>query len=182
MIANLEATSSRPARLTITSNEALDAAVAEIVRLKIKHTATRAEADEEIARLEKRFQNKLTALADDIAAGEAEVRDYCEAHQAELFVEKKSRETALAVFGFELTPPRVETSSRKVTWKDVVARLSRLTWGRAYVRTPEPKPDKEALLADREKLTPEQQTAAGIQFAQGEQFFIRPKPETASGN
>ena len=40
-------------------------------------------------------------------------------------------------------------------------------------------PDKEALLTDREKLSPEQQTAAGIQFCQDEQFFIRPKPETA---
>jgi phage host-nuclease inhibitor protein Gam len=179
MIANLDPHASRPQRLAITSNEALDAAVAEVVRLKIKRTATRAEADEEIARLEKRFQNKLTALDDDIAAGEADVRAYCEAHQAALFAEKKSRETALAVFGFELTPPRVETSSRKITWKDVVARLLRLAWGKAYVRQPEPKPDKEALLTDREKLTPEQQTAAGIQFCQDEQFFIRPKPETA---
>ena len=39
--------------------------------------------------------------------------------------------------------------------------------------------DKNALLADREKLSPEQITAAGIQFCQDEQFFIRPKPETA---
>lgn len=167
-------------QLTITSSEALDAAVAEIVRLKIKRTAVRAEADEEIARLEKRYQNKLTALDDDIAAGEARVKAYCTAHARELFGDKKSRETALAVFGFELTPPRVETSSRKITWKDVVARLLRLPWGKAYVRQLEPKPDKEALLADREKLTEEQQTAAGIQFCQDEQFFIRPKPETAN--
>lgn len=167
-------------QLTITSSEALDAAVAEIVRLKIKRTATRAEADEEIARLEKRFQNRLAALDDEIAAGEAAAKEYCTAHAHELFGDKKSRETALAIIGFELTPPRVETSSRKIKWEDVVARLLRLPWGKAYVRAAEPKPDKEALLADREKLTPEQQTAAGIQFRQDEQFFIRPKPETAS--
>jgi len=35
------------------------------------------------------------------------------------------------------------------------------------------------LLADRDQLTPEQRAAAGIQFCQEEQFFIRPKPETA---
>lgn len=165
--------------LDITSPEALDAKVAEVVALKIKRTATRAQADAEIAVLEKKYQARLTTLDDEIAAEESEVRDYCVAHAAELFGEKKSRETAMAVFGFELTPPRVETSSRKITWKDVVDRLRRLAWGKAYVRQPEPKPDKEALLADREKLTESQQTAAGIQFCQDEQFFIRPKPETA---
>ena len=40
--------------------------------------------------------------------------------------------------------------------------------------------DKEALLADRQTLTPEQCTAAGLQFAQDEQWFLRPKPETAA--
>jgi len=41
-------------------------------------------------------------------------------------------------------------------------------------------PDKNALLADREKLSAEQLTAAGIQFCQDEQFYIRPKLETAA--
>jgi hypothetical protein len=100
----------------------------------------------------------------------------------QLFAERKSRETSLAVFGFELTPHRVETANRKIKWADVVTRLLRLPWGKAYVRQAEPKPDKEALLADREKLTPEQCTAAGIAFAQDEQFFIRPKPETAAAS
>jgi len=171
MIANLEP-------LAITSHDALDSAVAAVVRLKIKRTAIRAEADDEIARLEKRFQNKLTALADEIAVAESNIKAYCEAHRAELFPDKKSIETGLAVYGFELLPVSVETA-RRVTWKDVVKRLLRLPWGAAYVRQPEPQPDKKSLLADREKLTPEQQTAAGIQFCQDEQFFIRPKPETA---
>lgn len=164
--------------LTITSEDALDAAVADIVRAKIKLTAALAERDAELAAVEKRHQTRLTRLQEDIAAREADVQAYCAAHRAALFAERKSRETPLAVFGFELTPPRVETA-RRLKWKDVVARLLRLDWGKAYVRQAEPKPDKEALLADRDRLTPEQIAAAGIEFAQDEQFFIRPKPETA---
>lgn len=165
--------------LKITSIESLDAAVAEAVRLKNQHALARAEKDAEVIAVEKRHQAKLQKITDDIAVVETMIAEYCLANRSTLFAERKSRETPLAEFGFELTPPRVEPSSRKIKWKDIVARLLRLPWGKAYVRHPEPVPDKQALLADREKLTPEQCTAAGIQFCQDEQFFIRPKPESA---
>lgn len=165
--------------MKITSPESLDTHVAECVRLKIKLTATMAGKDAEVASIEKQFTPRLTSLQADITNLEGHIRDYAVANRAALFADKKSRETSLAVFGFELTPPRVEPASRKIKWADVVERLLRLSWGKAYLNTPAPKPDKNALLADREKLTPEQQTAAGIQFCQDEQFFLRPKPETA---
>ncbi len=166
----------------ITSIEALDVAVAEAVRLKIEHTRASAFKDAEIAVIEKTHQPRITALAEQIATQEQVILDYCKANRVTLFPSKKSRETSLAEFGFEFTPPRVETSGKKVTWKEVVKRLKRLPWGKAYVRKPEPQPDKQALLADRLKLTEEQQTAAGIQFCQDEQFFIRPKPDTAQAS
>lgn len=165
--------------LTLTSPEALDTTVAECCRLKIKLTQARAKKDAEVAAVEKKHTFEITELERYVTEIEQRVFEYASAHRAELFADKKSREIASGVFGFELTPPRVETSSRKIKWADVVARLLRLPWGKAYVRTPEPKPDKEALLADREKLSPEQTTAAGIVFCQDEQFFIRPKADTA---
>lgn len=169
----------KPRLLSITSPEALDSAVADVVRLKIKRTKLVATKDEEVAAVEKRHQEKITTVDDEIAAAEQSVQEYCKAHRVELFPEKKSRDTSLAEFGFELTPPRVETANRKITWKDVVTRLGRLPWGRAYLKQSPPTPDKNSLLNDREKFTEEQKTAAGIQFCQDEQFFIRPKPETA---
>ena len=165
--------------LTITSPEALDAAVADVVRLKIEHTRLTAEKEAEVAVVEKQHTPAITRTLEHIAEAEQRVRDYCDANRSTLFVDKKSRETSLALFGYEFTPHRVEPASRKVKWADVVERLKRLAWGKAYLKTPAPTPDKNALLSDREKLTPEQQTAAGIQFCQDEQFFIRPKPETA---
>lgn len=165
--------------LKITSPESLDTHVAEAVRLKIKLTQATAKKDAEVAAVEKKHTAEITELQRFIAEIEMRVLDYCNANRCELFADKKSRETSLAVFGFEMTPPRVETASRKIKWADVVERLLRLGWGKAYLNQPDPKPDKNALLADREKLSPEQITAAGIQFCQDEQFFIRPKPETA---
>ena len=166
--------------LKITSPESLEATIATIVRLKIEHTALVADKEATTAAIEKQHQPAITAKLEDIAAREEAAHAYCLAHRPALFPDKKSRETGLAVFGFELTPPRVEPASRKIKWADVVERLARLSWGRAYVRQPEPQPDKKGLLTDREKLTPEQCTAAGITFCQDEQFFIRPKAESAA--
>ncbi len=166
--------------LEITSIESLDSAVAEVVRLRIRITQKTAEKDAELASIEKRHQTGIHALKDTVAAREREIAAYCAANRAELFKEKKSRETTLAVFGFEITPPRVEPAGRRIKWTDVVSRLLRLQWGHKYLRLADPKPDKDALLADREKLLPEQLDAIGIRFEQDEQFYIRPKPETAA--
>jgi phage host-nuclease inhibitor protein Gam len=165
--------------LKISSTESLDSAVAEVVRQRILHTQAVAARDAALAEVEKRHQAAIAMVAGQINALESGIQDYCTACRDALFASKKSRETTLAEFGFELTPPRVETANKKVKWRDVVGRLLGLAWGAAYVRQSEPQPDKQALLADRERLTPEQRAAAGIQFCQDEQFFIRPKPETA---
>lgn len=163
--------------IKLTSREAMLGVVAEVVRLKLQHASLTAEMESEIAATQKRFAGRLDTLAEKIGERETVVHEYCTAHRRELFPDRKSIDMPGAVIGFELTPWRVETTSRKVTWKEVVVRLLRLAWGKAYVRQPPAQPDKEALLSDRERLTEEQLTAAGVKFAQDEQFFIRPKSE-----
>lgn len=165
--------------MNITSIEALDNAVAESCRIKTTLAADKAAMETAIARIHKHHSARQASYTELIAEIETDIQDYCQANRATLFVTRKSRETASATFGFEYTPHRVEPTSRKIKWADIVKRLLKLPWGKAYINTPEPKPDKNALLADREKLTPEQLTAAGIQFCQDEQFFIRPKSEVA---
>jgi phage host-nuclease inhibitor protein Gam len=149
------------------------------VEKKVQLTAALTKRDKALAEVERSYQPALTNISEQVAELESDIYDYCNANRASLFANKKSRETGLAEFGFELTPHRVETANKKIKWKDVVQRLLRLAWGKAYVRHPEPQPDKQAMLADREKLSEEQLTAAGIQFCQDEQFFLRPKLETA---
>ena len=163
----------------ISSREAMIGTVADVVRLKLKHAALTAEMESEIEKIKKSYAKRLDDLAISLRDREAQVHEYCAANRRELFPDKKSIDTASAVIGFELTPWRGETSNRKIKWADVVGRLLKLAWGKAYVRNPAPQPDKEALLTDREKLTPEQLTSAGLAFCQDEQFFIRPKSEIA---
>jgi phage host-nuclease inhibitor protein Gam len=165
--------------LKITSPEALDSAVADVVRLKINLTQMTAKLEGRLAEIQKAADHEIVQLKEQITAREQEVAAYCEANRPDLFPDKKSRETNLAIYGFEITPPRVETAGRKIKWADVIERLRRLAWGAVYLRTPEPKVDKEAILADRENLSDGKLLSAGIRIVQDEQFFIRPKPETA---
>lgn len=164
--------------MKILSTESLDSAVGECVRLKLEHATLKTNLETQVAALQKTFAGQMGRIQDRISESEERIRAYCTANREELFPVNKSRDSLTAVYGFELTPWRVATH-RKINWKEVVRRLQSLTWGGAYVRHPEPQPDKLALLADRERLTPVQQNAAGIEFQQDEQFFIRPKAESA---
>jgi phage host-nuclease inhibitor protein Gam len=159
----------------IDSLESLDAGVSEILRLRAQRAARLAELDARLAAVQETFARPIAELDHQLLDRESAVQTYCHTHRTELFAAKKSRETLTAVVGFELSPHRVETAGRRVTWKIVVGALLRLDWGQAYVRHPEPQLNKDALLADRHKLTPDQLAAAGIRFAQAEQFYIRSK-------
>ncbi|HWY76900.1 MAG TPA: host-nuclease inhibitor Gam family protein [Verrucomicrobiae bacterium] len=161
--------------VSITSIESLDMHTCEIIRLRAFRAERFAQMEARIAAIQQEYAKPIGDLSDNISAREEAVTAYCLTHRAELFAEKKSRETLTAVIGFEWTPYRVETTGRKVTWKVVVQSLLGLVWGKDYVRHPEPQPDKDALLRDREKLTTDQLERAGICFARDDQFFIRGK-------
>lgn len=165
--------------LKITSPESLDASVAEACRLKLRLARSIAEMETQIAAVQKKFAAVHSQFNDRIAEVETDVQDYCAVHRAELFPDKKSRETAAAIFGFELAKHRVIPANRKITWADVLLRLRTTPWAHIYLRMREPEVNKEALIEDRDKLSVIQCWQLGIAFEQREQFFIRPKSEIA---
>jgi phage host-nuclease inhibitor protein Gam len=163
----------------ITSRAALDAVVADVVKLKLEYTEATACMEQEIAEVQKRHQDRLLNLGRQLESREAGVFVYCQRNRAALFLEKKSLDLLLATVGFELTPPRVEKVSGKDTFSKAAARLEGLDWGLTYVRYPDPEVNKDAILADRAKLKPEQLREAGLRIEQDEIFFIRPKSAVA---
>jgi phage host-nuclease inhibitor protein Gam len=141
----------------------------------------RATIDAEKAEIDRNHAAALTDALRWLQQSEVAIRTYCDVHRDRLFAEKKSMELAGATVGFELMPFHVETASRKIKWKDVIARIVRKgrNWKAKYLRQSEPTVNKDALLTDRNKLTAVQRLALGIQFVQDEQFFIRPQAESA---
>lgn len=169
----------KPEPVIVTSRQGLEAVVADVVKLKLEHTLATASMEREIADVQKRHQENLLAIARQIEAKEAGVYVYCQKHRTELFPEKKSLDLLLATIGFETTPPRVEKTNSKDTFGKIGLRLESLDWGAAYVRYPDPEPNKERILADRTQLSADQLREAGIKIEQDENFFIRPKSSVA---
>jgi len=163
----------------ISSREGMEAVVADIVGLKLDLAKKQAEMEKEIAEVQKRYQQPMLDLSKLIETKEAGVFIFCQGHREELFKDRKSIDTVLAVVGFEITPPRVEMIASKDKWGNVATRLEGLAWGADYIRQPDPAVNKEALIANRANFTRQQLAQAGIKFEQDENFFIRPKSEIA---
>jgi phage host-nuclease inhibitor protein Gam len=163
----------------VLSRESLDAVVAEVATLKLQYAAAKAALELEIASVQERRQQHLLALGKQIESREAGVFIYCQQHRSELFPDKKSIDLLLATVGYRTEPPSVEKCSKKDNWSAIAKRLEALDWGAPYITTPDPEVDKKALLADRDRLTAEQLSQAGIRFEQDEFFYITPKSDVA---
>jgi len=163
----------------VLSREALDSVVAEVATLKLQYAAAKAALELEIAAIQERRQEHLLALAKQIESREAGVFVYCQQHRSALFPDKKSLDLLLATVGYRTEPPSVEKCSKKDNWSAIARRLEALPWGTRYITMPEPEVDKKALLADRDRLTAEQLSEAGIRFEQDELFYITPKSDVA---
>jgi phage host-nuclease inhibitor protein Gam len=76
--------------------------------------------------------------------------------------------------------PRVALKYR-VTLGDVVGRLKLLSWGRRYLRAPEPELDKEGLLRDRATLSQEALDEIGVSIPQEDELHVEaPTPAQQS--
>ena len=73
----------------ISSRAALEAVVADVVKLKIEHTQATAAMEQEIAEVQKRHQENLLGIGRQIEAREAGVFVYCQKNRAALVSGKK---------------------------------------------------------------------------------------------
>lgn len=163
----------------ITSREAMESVVADIVRLKLERIGRQAIMEAEMAAATKRHEPGILDLDKQIEVKEAGVYLYCTKNRATLFEKAKSIETLLATVGFEFNPHTVEKKRKADTWSAIAKRLLGLDWGAPYVAEADPAVDKNALRNDRARLTKEQLAEAGIEIVQEEQFYIRPKSNIA---
>jgi phage host-nuclease inhibitor protein Gam len=107
--------------IVIASREAMTGTVNEIVTAKLRHAEITAQMEQEIAAVQRRYQERLSGLGREIQSKEAGVQFYCEQHREAEFTEKKSIDLTLATVGFRETPYRVEKARSKDTWEEIAA-------------------------------------------------------------
>lgn len=128
--------------------------------------------DEQFTRIREKYADELAELEESRERSFEVVQTYCVENQEVLFSKKKSIETAHGILGFRTGTPKLSTL-KGFTWGAVQTLLERIR--PEYLRT-KVEPNKELLLADREKLKAELPDL-GLEVKQDESFFIELKKE-----
>lgn len=120
------------------------------------------------------LENRLTQA---LAGSEEVVKHWASVHKDEpnQFGENRSIEFARGRIGWRLGKHAVRAAAG-MTLKEVVKRLLGLDWGKQFVRN-DPELAKDVIIQNRQSLTAEQLTAAGIVIEQEDHFFIETKAD-----
>lgn len=168
------------------TREGMEAAITDYFKLQLARKRVVLAMEEAKLNVEKCFEESLNQMASDIELKFAAIQNYCELNRDELMpTEKKSFQTVNAVVEFRFTPHSVQTVGKegeKTKAKRLRGLVFKLEDGTEldcdkYVRIPDPTLNKDALLADRTALKPDQLRVMGITFAQTETFSVTPKSE-----
>ena len=154
------------------SREAVEAALNEILGATINRNKAALDMDRIFASIRERYEPTIAACNEAIQQRTEHIRVWAEAHPEE-FGKLKSLEFASATIGFRTGTPALGLLS-KWSVKTVLQALKKSPFWRGYVRTKEII-DRQAIIADRRKLTAEQLQSVGIRILQEESFFIEPK-------
>jgi phage host-nuclease inhibitor protein Gam len=127
--------------------------------------------EQEIAAVRQRYRAPLTQMETFLHVETGWAEAWARAHPEALAADG-SLTCAHATIGFRAERPRLERASRRWTWTRIAVTLAGLAWGKRYLRIPAPEVDKDALLADLARLSPENLRSAGLRLVQGERFYI----------
>lgn len=156
------------------SKEEFEDALSAYAVAHAKESGITSKMDEKITKIREQYADQLSDLREELDKTYDVVQTYCVENEDTLFTKKKSMETTHGVIGFRTGTPKLKTL-RGFTWASVLTLMKKVLPD--YVRVKE-EPNKELLLADREK--PEIKTVfdeIGVRVDQDETFYIDLKKE-----
>lgn len=149
----------------------------EVCRLQNEANTLKVEMEARLQEIRAGYESRLDTrqkMVDDLVLSlEAWAKD----NPQEFPAGRKSIEFVHGTVGFRTGTPKVKTGNRYSTLAALAKAMLQVPWARKYVKTAEPSVNKEALIADRGKLTAEQLNLFGVQIVQDETFYVEPKAE-----
>lgn len=154
------------------TREEMESLVGDIAALKIIERADAAEMDAELHAVRERYETRMAENADKLTPLLLRAQAWAEAHPAE-FGKLKSIEMLHGTIGWRVNTPSLKTLAGW-TWDRVLEKLKSLRLHPGYVRTKE-EVNKQALLADREKIGDDDLRQCGMRVVQEEDFYVEPR-------
>lgn len=172
--------------IIIQSREAMTAVVNAYAADKRAHAAETLAMEEEIAKVQARYQKRLDELGRAMQTAEAGLQVWAAQNRHTAFpVDVKSIDLQSATIGFRQTPHRVEKIRSKDTWPMIALRMAAYREsgfdGSDFVVYPDPELSKKKLLAERKEIPESALKAVQIRFEQDELFFIDVKSDVVEG-
>jgi phage host-nuclease inhibitor protein Gam len=163
----------------VQTREQLESVLENIVQMRREREALWQDQERELNAVRERFRAQFLELDRCLDLETTWAETWARAHPAELG-EGRSLECRHATIGYRAGPPHIERASRRWNWTRIALTLADLDWGRAYLRTPPAEVDKEAIVRDLDKLSPELLRTAGLKVFHGERFHVTPHAEHAA--
>lgn len=161
----------------IQTREEMERLVGEICALTLERRGIHTEMDERITLIRTEYEGRLAQIELEFERQIALARDWAEANPSE-FGKFKSLDLVHGTVGWRTGTPKLKTLTGW-TWDRVLEALKNIPkFAARYIRRKE-EVNKDALIADREALQPEDLRAIGVKVVQDETFFIEPKIEEA---
>jgi phage host-nuclease inhibitor protein Gam len=158
----------------IQTRDEADVFMGRLAELQTASDALTAEMDAEIQAVRQAYEKRLNRLAESTKPLTVALQFWAEMNKETW--PAKSLDLVHGRLGFRTGTPSVRLV-RGVTEAAALDFIrQRAEWAARYIRTAD-SINREALITDRELLTPATQAAMGIKIAQSEPFYIEPKHE-----
>lgn len=153
-----------------------EATIDSIADLTVQRDKAQAKLDRAILDVREKYGAALENINNMITAKLAQAEQYASRNRESLLPDDaKSAETGKARWGWRLGNPTLVLLSRKFTWKSICGKIKDMGMV-AYLKTADPKPDKDRLKAE---LTDDQLASIGLRIDQQESYWVEPKTDTA---
>ncbi|ODU24027.1 MAG: hypothetical protein ABS95_02545, partial [Verrucomicrobia bacterium SCN 57-15] len=156
----------------IKTRDQVESLLNEICTTTINRNQATLAMDHEITQIRERYEATITACNKALEEKTELIRTWAEANPSE-FNGLKSLDLVNAVIGWRTGQPTLKTLAGW-TWDRVLEKLKIHGMGLRYIRTKE-EVNKQAILSEREEITPEAMRAMGVRIVQDESFFVDPK-------
>lgn len=155
----------------LTNDDAIQLAD-EVAREIVDNRALVDARDQDIQAVQDKYNPQIEAADKSIDAKIAMLAVWAKANRKELFGDKKSCETPLAILSFRYGNPTLKLLSSKDNWDDVIAELKADKVGKQFVKVKE-EADKRGLL----KMAEEWLAKFRMRVTQSETFAVDPKTD-----
>lgn len=155
----------------LTNEDAIQ--LADEVAREIVDNRSRVDArDKEIQKIQDIYNPEIEAADKSIDAKIAMLAVWAKANRKDLFGDKKSYETPLAILSFRYGNPTLKLLSSKDNWDDVIVELKADKVGKQFVKVKE-EADKRGLI----KMAAEWLAKFRLRVTQSETFAVDPKTD-----